>query len=134
MRVPSTLDIPVPVAPDDAVEPQPSRQIAQARDEGQRDQQHQEEQHGVRGHHVASRRRGVRRDLVEGGVGRQPPRAWVAQVIVPDYQLSLAIGKEGQNVRLAARLTGWRIDIQPDTQPGPALGQSVAGAADAPAL
>jgi N utilization substance protein A len=40
----------------------------------------------------------------------------VAQVIVPDYQLSLAIGKEGQNVRLAARLTGWRIDIQPDTQ------------------
>ena len=40
----------------------------------------------------------------------------VAQVIVPDYQLSLAIGKEGQNVRLAARLTGWKIDIQPDTQ------------------
>jgi transcription termination/antitermination protein NusA len=38
----------------------------------------------------------------------------VAQVIVPDYQLSLAIGKEGQNVRLAARLTNWRIDIQPD--------------------
>ncbi len=41
----------------------------------------------------------------------------VAQVIVPDYQLSLAIGKEGQNVRLAARLTQWRIDIQPDNQP-----------------
>ncbi len=40
----------------------------------------------------------------------------VAQVIVPDYQLSLAIGKEGQNVRLAARLTNWRIDIQPDNQ------------------
>jgi transcription termination/antitermination protein NusA len=83
----------------------------------------------------------------------------VAQVIVPDYQLSLAIGKEGQNVRLAARLTGWRIDIQPDTaqpgqpaaqpaqsaQPGqPAaqptkrlVGQArdqVHGAADAPAL
>jgi transcription termination/antitermination protein NusA len=38
-----------------------------------------------------------------------------ARVIVPDYQLSLAIGKEGQNARLAARLTGWRIDIQPDT-------------------
>jgi N utilization substance protein A len=38
-----------------------------------------------------------------------------AQVIVPDYQLSLAIGKEGQNVRLAARLTGWRIDIRADT-------------------
>ena len=38
-----------------------------------------------------------------------------AQVIVPDYQLSLAIGKDGQNARLAARLTGWRIDIHPDT-------------------
>ena len=35
---------------------------------------------------------------------------------VPDYQLSLAIGKEGQNARLAARLTGWRIDIRPDTE------------------
>src|SRR4030095_14420429 len=34
-----------------------------------------------------------------------------ATVIVPDYQLSLAIGKEGQNPRLAARLTGWRVDI-----------------------
>ena len=37
-----------------------------------------------------------------------------ARVIVPDYQLSLAIGKEGQNARLAARLTGWRIDIRSD--------------------
>lgn len=37
------------------------------------------------------------------------------QVIVPDYQLSLAIGKEGQNARLAHKLTGWRIDIRPDT-------------------
>ncbi|MFV0459359.1 MAG: transcription termination factor NusA [Actinomycetales bacterium] len=37
-----------------------------------------------------------------------------ARVIVPDYQLSLAIGKEGQNARLANKLTGWRIDIQPD--------------------
>jgi N utilization substance protein A len=36
-------------------------------------------------------------------------------VVVPDFQLSLAIGKEGQNARLAARLTGWRIDIRPDT-------------------
>jgi N utilization substance protein A len=42
----------------------------------------------------------------------------VARVIVPDYQLSLAIGKEGQNARLAARLTGWRIDIRPDTEAG----------------
>ena len=36
---------------------------------------------------------------------------------VPDYQLSLAIGREGQNARLAARLTGWRIDIRSDTAP-----------------
>jgi transcription termination/antitermination protein NusA len=43
-----------------------------------------------------------------------------AQVIVPDYQLSLAIGKEGQNARLAARLTGWRIDIRPDAAGPPA--------------
>ena len=39
-----------------------------------------------------------------------------AQVIVPDYQLSLAIGKEGQNARLAARLTGFKIDIKSETQ------------------
>jgi N utilization substance protein A len=53
--------------------------------------------------------------------------ARVAQVIVPDYQLSLAIGKEGQNARLAARLTGWRIDIRSDAQTdGPAA--PVAGA------
>lgn len=41
----------------------------------------------------------------------------VARVWVPDFQLSLAIGREGQNARLAARLTGWRIDIRPDTDP-----------------
>ena len=52
-------------------------------------------------------------------------RAWIedvvvdeaarsARVIVPDFQLSLAIGKEGQNARLAAKLTGWRIDIVGD--------------------
>lgn len=40
--------------------------------------------------------------------------AKAARVLVPDYQLSLAIGREGQNARLAARLTGWRIDIRPD--------------------
>ena len=45
-----------------------------------------------------------------------------ARVIVPDFQLSLAIGKEGQNARLAARLTGWRIDIRPDTQAEDAAG------------
>jgi transcription termination/antitermination protein NusA len=41
--------------------------------------------------------------------------ARAARVTVPDYQLSLAIGREGQNARLAARLTGWRIDIRPDS-------------------
>ncbi|MEN9922867.1 MAG: hypothetical protein RIS09_381 [Actinomycetota bacterium] len=41
----------------------------------------------------------------------------VARVFVPDYQLSLAIGKDGQNARLAARLTGWKIDIRPDSDP-----------------
>ena len=40
----------------------------------------------------------------------------VARVVVPDYQLSLAIGKEGQNARLAAKLTGWKIDIKNETQ------------------
>ena len=40
----------------------------------------------------------------------------VAQVIVPDYQLSLAIGKEGQNARLAAKLTGWKIDIKSESE------------------
>ncbi len=42
--------------------------------------------------------------------------ARAARVTVPDYQLSLAIGREGQNARLAARLTGWRIDIRPDIE------------------
>lgn len=45
-----------------------------------------------------------------------------ARVIVPDYQLSLAIGREGQNARLAAKLTGWRIDIRSDN-PGASAGQ-----------
>ena len=46
------------------------------------------------------------------------PVARACRAIVPDYQLSLAIGREGQNARLAARLTGWRIDIQPDVTAG----------------
>jgi transcription termination factor NusA len=55
------------------------------------------------------------------------------RVVVPDYQLSLAIGREGQNARLAARLTGCRIDIRSDTAgadagPGPRVGQSAAEA------
>ncbi len=45
-----------------------------------------------------------------------------ARVVVPDYQLSLAIGKEGQNARLAAKLTGWRIDIVSDAPAAPAAG------------
>ena len=44
------------------------------------------------------------------------PEEKTASVIVPDYQLSLAIGKEGQNARLAARLTGYKIDIKSETQ------------------
>ena len=58
-----------------------------------------------------------------------------ARVIVPDYQLSLAIGKEGQNARLAARLTGWRIDIRPDTEPAASrrAGRPPSPGADAPA-
>jgi N utilization substance protein A len=47
---------------------------------------------------------------------RIEPDTQTALVIVPDYQLSLAIGKEGQNARLAARLTGWRIDIKSESQ------------------
>jgi transcription termination/antitermination protein NusA len=59
--------------------------------------------------------------------------ARAARVVVPDFQLSLAIGKEGQNARLAARLTGWRIDIRADTEvePGPASGAVQGG--DTPA-
>lgn len=43
--------------------------------------------------------------------------ARTARVVVPDFQLSLAIGREGQNARLAARLTGWKIDIHSDAEP-----------------
>ncbi len=62
-----------------------------------------------------------------------------ARITVPDYQLSLAIGKEGQNARLAARLTGWRIDIRPDVTreaagaPGAAAG-SGSGSGGGPRL
>jgi len=58
------------------------------------------------------------------GVTLVDPNARTARVVVPDFQLSLAIGKEGQNARLAAKLTGWRIDIRSDTEPisGPVSG------------
>jgi N utilization substance protein A len=46
------------------------------------------------------------------------PSKKTAIVIVPDFQLSLAIGKEGQNARLAAKLSGWKIDIKSETQAG----------------
>lgn len=58
------------------------------------------------------------------------PVAHAARVVVPDYQLSLAIGKEGQNARLAAKLTGWRIDIRSDAAvPSPSEAQAEAGIA-----
>ncbi len=50
-----------------------------------------------------------------------------ARVTVPDFQLSLAIGREGQNARLAARLTGWRIDIRPDSEPTGVSDRDAAG-------
>jgi len=50
----------------------------------------------------------------------------ICRVIVPDNQLSLAIGKEGQNARLAAKLTGWKIDIKSQTQYNELMGQTVA--------
>ncbi|MCX6467949.1 MAG: transcription termination factor NusA [Corynebacteriales bacterium] len=56
------------------------------------------------------------------------PVAKAARVVVPDYQLSLAIGKEGQNARLAARLTGWRIDIRSDAE----VAAEAAGSAERP--
>ena len=72
-------------------------------------------------HHPLARRagaaRGQRAVAVEGqrGVYLYPDDG-TAMVVVPDYQLSLAIGREGQNARLAAKLTGWRIDIKSEGQ------------------
>ncbi len=58
-------------------------------------------------------------DFNDGGIGvveivDEEEKA--TTVIVPDYQLSLAIGKRGQNARLAAKLTGWKIDIKSETE------------------
>ncbi|WP_448629696.1 transcription termination factor NusA [Cellulomonas soli] len=58
------------------------------------------------------------------------PEARAARVVVPDYQLSLAIGKEGQNARLAAKLTGWRIDIRSDAEGAVPEGGSGTGAGE----
>ena len=57
----------------------------------------------------------------------------VALVVVPDYQLSLAIGREGQNVRLAARLTGWRLDIASESEADEARERYLAERAEAAA-
>ena len=62
------------------------------------------------------------------GVTLVDPVARAARVVVPDFQLSLAIGKEGQNARLAAKLTGWRIDIRSDSEPA---GEAPSAPADA---
>jgi N utilization substance protein A len=59
-------------------------------------------------------------------VGMDPQKVWV---VVPDFQLSLAIGREGQNARLAARLTGWHIDIHSDAEPTEASGVAATAAA-----
>jgi len=53
-----------------------------------------------------------------------------ARVVVPDFQLSLAIGKEGQNARLAAKLTGWRIDIRSDTAVDPSVADKAPSTTD----
>ena len=67
---------------------------------------------------IATTRRRSSRTRCSRRRSRRSPstrRRQTALVIVPDYQLSLAIGREGQNARLAARLTGWRIDIKSET-------------------
>jgi N utilization substance protein A len=88
---------------------------------------------GARGAHVLTQLRGEKIDIVPFSDDpgdfvakalspakvkevRIDEETGTAEVIVPDYQLSLAIGKEGQNARLAARLTGWRVDIKSETQ------------------
>lgn len=57
-----------------------------------------------------------------------------ATVVVPDYQLSLAIGKEGQNVRLAAKVSGWKIDIKSHTQYEAMQAAAAAAAAEVPEI
>ena len=62
---------------------------------------------------VACRSVRAKRDLVRVDIVADDKTAYV---VVPDRQLSLAIGKEGQNARLAAKLTGWRIDIRSESE------------------
>ena len=61
-------------------------------------------------HEIAKEQGLTSKEVLVDDAGKQ------ATVIVPDDQLSLAIGREGQNARLAARLTGWRIDIRSETE------------------
>jgi N utilization substance protein A len=49
----------------------------------------------------------------------------MARVVVPDHQLSLAIGKEGQNARLAAKLTNWKIDIKSESESGEGISSAI---------
>lgn len=90
-------------------------------------------QHGIRVQHIVDELKGEKIDIIKWG---DDPREYIgsalsparivnvqinedgksARVIVPDDQLSLAIGKEGQNARLAAKLTGWKIDIKSISQ------------------
>jgi N utilization substance protein A len=58
------------------------------------------------------------------------PTTQSVRVVVPDFQLSLAIGREGQNARLAARLTGWRIDIHSDAEGQAAAAETTAATGD----
>ena len=58
------------------------------------------------------------------------PKEKICRVVVPDFQLSLAIGKEGQNARLAAKLTGWKIDIKSESQNNAEPFESEAGEID----
>ena len=62
--------------------------------------------------------------VIAVAVNEEDPKSKEAMVIVPDTQLSLAIGKEGQNARLAAKLTGFKIDIKSESQAREAFGFS----------
>ena len=77
--------------------------------------------------------RAIRREGAVAGSGREvyiDDETREATVIVPDDQLALAIGKEGLNARLAARLTGWKVDIQSDTEFAQAEAEAAFAGAD----
>ena len=70
---------------------------------------------GIRVNNIVDELRGEKIDIINWDVFADPEEK-TAKVVVPDYQLSLAIGREGQNARLAAKLTGYKIDIKSETQ------------------